>query len=221
MVDAWVPLETNPEVINNYMRKFGIEPKIQCVDLLGFDTECLSMVPGKPFALLFVFPMSKTQEQMKTPCPSETLKIYFMKQTINNACGAVALIHALANSHDKINFGNGIFSKFYEKTKSLSPDERAKALQNDPEMGQVHKSCAEAGDTRPPAAGDEVDFHFICLANIGNHAYELDGRRDGPIDHGKVESENFFGKALSICEQYAKQAPDTITFTGLVLTKVD
>lgn len=28
-----------------------------------------------------------------------------MKQTINNACGTIGLIHAIANNRDKMNFG--------------------------------------------------------------------------------------------------------------------
>lgn len=32
-----------------------------------------------------------------------------MKQTINNACGTIGLIHAIANNRDKMNFGK-IFS---------------------------------------------------------------------------------------------------------------
>ncbi len=31
-------------------------------------------------------------------------KSYFIKQTIRNACGTIALVHALANNKDKIEF---------------------------------------------------------------------------------------------------------------------
>lgn len=32
-------------------------------------------------------------------------KVYFMKQTIGNACGTIGLIHAVANNQDKLKFG--------------------------------------------------------------------------------------------------------------------
>ena len=34
--------------------------------------------------------------------------MYFMKQTIGNACGTVAIIHSIANNTDVLEFGKAI-----------------------------------------------------------------------------------------------------------------
>lgn len=32
--------------------------------------------------------------------------VYFMKQTIGNACGTIAMLHAICNNQDRLEFGN-------------------------------------------------------------------------------------------------------------------
>ena len=50
-----------------------------------------------------VFFQAKGQE-IGNVDPSFPSSVYFMRQTIGNACGTVALVHALANNEDKISF---------------------------------------------------------------------------------------------------------------------
>ena len=52
-----------------------------------------------------------------------------MHQTIGNACGTVAMIHAVANS--QVQLDDGFLKTFLEATKDLSPAERAKFLETD------------------------------------------------------------------------------------------
>jgi hypothetical protein len=44
--------------------------------------------------------------------PAYPPTMYFMRQTIGNACGTVALIHALANNEDRIDFA-GLYCVFF------------------------------------------------------------------------------------------------------------
>ena len=44
--------------------------------------------------------------------------IYYMKQTISNACGTVAMIHSVANCQDVVDLENGILKDFLENTKA-------------------------------------------------------------------------------------------------------
>ena len=52
-----------------------------------------------------------------------------MHQTIGNACGTVAMIHAVANT--QVQLDDGFLKTFLEATKDLSPAERAKFLETD------------------------------------------------------------------------------------------
>ena len=46
--------------------------------------------------------------------------MYFMKQTIGNACGTVAMIHSIANNTDVLQFGKIIIRVVYRLRKQMS-----------------------------------------------------------------------------------------------------
>lgn len=54
-----------------------------------------------------------------------------MKQTIGNACGTVALIHAFGNNSEKIQIDNGYLKEFLQTTAKMNAMERANYLEND------------------------------------------------------------------------------------------
>ncbi len=57
-----------------------------------------------------------------------------MKQTetLDNACGIIAAIHAILNNLSDINIGEGsILHKFYTQSQKKSPAEKATILEND------------------------------------------------------------------------------------------
>ncbi|EEC18223.1 ubiquitin carboxyl-terminal hydrolase isozyme L3, putative [Ixodes scapularis] len=85
-------------------------PEWSFVDVFGLEPELLSMVPTPVAAVLLLFPYNQSyvdyvEEKSKEIEESGQVvsdRVYFMKQTIMNACGAVALIHSLANCRDLI-----------------------------------------------------------------------------------------------------------------------
>ncbi|KAH6935193.1 hypothetical protein HPB50_004505 [Hyalomma asiaticum] len=95
----------------SFAHKLGLPADWSFVDVLGLDNEFLAMVPQPVAALLFLFPITdkytnfveQKGQQIATSGQVVSDKVYFMKQTIKNACGAMALLHALANSSDQIN----------------------------------------------------------------------------------------------------------------------
>ena len=54
-----------------------------------------------------------------------------MKQTIGNACGTVALIHAFGNNSEKVQLDNGYLKEFLKITAKMDAMERANYLEND------------------------------------------------------------------------------------------
>ncbi|KAF3825754.1 hypothetical protein GH733_006581, partial [Mirounga leonina] len=122
-----------------FLKQLGLHPNWQFVDVYGMDPELLSMVPRPVCAVLLLFPITEKyevfrteeEEKIKSQGQDVTSSVYFMKQTISNACGTIGLIHAIANNKDKMHFESGsTLKKFLEESVSMSPEERARYLEN-------------------------------------------------------------------------------------------
>lgn len=59
-----------------------------------------------------------------------------MKQTVGNACGTIALLHAIFNNMDHLKIREDSFlARFYFLSTTMTPEERAELLEN-PQEGQ-------------------------------------------------------------------------------------
>lgn len=101
----FIPLESNPEVFTELVHKLGVSRTLCFQDVLSLDdSELLAMVPRPVYALVLIFP---TTEAYQNRIRDEELileayggaegDVVFFKQTINNACGLYALLHAVCN----------------------------------------------------------------------------------------------------------------------------
>lgn len=69
----------------------------------------------------------------------------------------------------------------------MDPSARAQLLETSPSIAQAHASAASGGDTAAPPAEANVDLHFVAfIKSAENHLWELDGRRKGPLNRGKL-----------------------------------
>ncbi|WAQ99429.1 UCHL-like protein, partial [Mya arenaria] len=147
----WVPLESNPDVLNKYIHNLGVPKDWEFVDVYGLDAELLMMVPRPVIAVMLLYPITEQSESAENKLGEEKQNVggvYYMKQTVGNACGTVAVIHALANNQNSINFeDNKHFNKFLEDTLGKEPNEIANILENDSAMGAAHDDTAQEGQT--------------------------------------------------------------------------
>ncbi|XP_070434581.1 ubiquitin carboxyl-terminal hydrolase isozyme L3 isoform X8 [Equus przewalskii] len=139
-----------------FLKQLGLHPNWQFVDVYGMDPELLSMVPRPVCAVLLLFPITEKyevfrteeEEKIKSQGQDVTSSVYFMKQTISNACGTIGLIHAIANNKDKMHFESGsTLKKFLEESVSMSPEERARYLENYDAIRVTHETSAHEGQT--------------------------------------------------------------------------
>ena len=104
MSKQWYALESNPIVLNNYLEKLGLDISIYCInDVLSTEEWAIEMVIKPIIAIIFLYPVKNyTDEYMKNE--NEKINqsgqiisenIFYMKQTIGNACGTIALLHAI------------------------------------------------------------------------------------------------------------------------------
>ena len=72
----------------------------------------------------------------------------------------------------------------------LPPPDRAKLLERSPDLASAHASAAAEGNTAAPSADDRVDLHFVAFIKTAeNNLWELDGRRKGPLNRGKIPAD--------------------------------
>ncbi|OCT92654.1 ubiquitin carboxyl-terminal hydrolase isozyme L3 [Xenopus laevis] len=224
----WLPLEANPDVINQFLKQLGVGTSWQFVDVYGLDPELLGMVPRPVCAVLLLFPVTekyesfRTEEEEKIKSHGQELdsSIYFMKQTIRNACGTIGLIHAVANNREKLNFEcDSALKKFLEESLSLNPEERARFLEKDESIRVTHESSAQEGQSEAPNIDVKVDLHFVAFVHIKGHLYELDGCKPFPVNHGQTNEEKLFEDAIEVCKKFMLRDPDELRFTVVAFSK--
>ncbi|XP_057315442.1 ubiquitin carboxyl-terminal hydrolase isozyme L3-like [Hydractinia symbiolongicarpus] len=222
----WLPLESNPDVMNAYMNKLGVDTnQWKYFDVYGTDPELLMMVPQPVCSLLLLFPITENYEKfcreqeknMKKEDKNISKDVYFTKQTVGNACGTVGIIHSIANNLDVITLKNGCLKSFIEKSKLVSPIEKAKLLESDEGIAQCHGDSALEGQTKAPSADEKVNLHFIALVHKDGKLYELDGRRDFPVSHGPTNAASFFQDAAVVCKKFMERDPTLLQFNMIAL----
>ena len=139
MALRWLALESSPEVLTKYIHELGVDEAWSLVDVFGTDDELLAMVPQPVGALLLVYPVRGKEESAGDDNPN----VFFMKQTIENACGTVGLIHALGNSKATFREGSAL-DKFMKEAKGKSPEEIARLLENNKEICEVSLDSSNA-----------------------------------------------------------------------------
>ncbi|OMO59562.1 Peptidase C12, ubiquitin carboxyl-terminal hydrolase 1 [Corchorus capsularis] len=218
----WLPLEANPEVMNQFLWGLGLPvDEAECCDVYGLDDELLAMVPQPVLAVLFLFPITSQTEEERRQQENEkrdiSSKVYFLKQTVGNACGTIGLLHAVGNVTSEIKLQEDSFlDRFYKSTASMDPLERAVFLEKDREMEVAHSVAATAGETE---ASDNVDTHFICFACVDGQLYELDGRKSGPISHGASSPSSLLQDAAKVIKGMIEKNPNSLNFNVIALTK--
>ncbi|XP_042326281.1 ubiquitin carboxyl-terminal hydrolase isozyme L1 [Sceloporus undulatus] len=221
---AWQAMEINPEMLNKVLSRLGVAPGWRFVDVLGFEEDSLNAVPSPACALLLLFPLTAQHENFRKKQTEElkgqevSSKVYFLKQTASNSCGTIGLIHAVANNQDKILFDEGsALKEFLNATADLSPDERAKRLENHKAIQDAHNAVAQEGQCR--VEDDKVNFHFILFASVDGQLYELDGRMPFPINHGASSSDTLLKASAKVCRQFTEREQGEVRFSAVALCK--
>ncbi|XP_011872337.1 PREDICTED: ubiquitin carboxyl-terminal hydrolase isozyme L3 [Vollenhovia emeryi] len=220
---AWVPLESNPEVMTKFLHKLGVPKKWSVLDVYGLESVLLAIVPRPVLAVILLYPLPKggktewdkaEDKDSKNDAPDS---LYYMKQCISNACGTIALLHSVANNLDAIQLEDGILKKFLDDTKELSHAERGKFLENSQDIIDTHMVSAQEGQTEAPAEDMEVYHHFVAFVHKDGSLYELDGRKSAPINHGSTTPDALLDDAARVCKEYMERDPNEVRFTVVAL----
>lgn len=121
------------------------------------------------------------------------------------------------NNLNDIEVKDGPLKSFYEKAKSLTPEERGKLLEQDQDLISIHQSLAREGQTEAPAEDEKVLFHYAALTNVGGELFELDGRKNFPILHGKTTEDSFLTDAAAVCKKFMERDQKELRFTIMAI----
>ncbi|CAF0902421.1 unnamed protein product [Adineta steineri] len=231
----WMPLEGNPEVLNKYIKNLGVKnDDYEFAEIIGFDEELLAFIPQPVIAVLLIFPITDAHEDRRqkefeeaahTP-PDYSQAIYFLKQTIGNACGSIAVIHSIANNLEKFQLdSHKPLAQFLETTKLMTPEQRAEHLKHAMDMATANDTIAEEGESEVIDREEHVNLHFVCFVNVNNELYELDGRHPHPIKH-KAKGEqgqtlDLLRSTKDIIMKLIDNAGGDIRFSMMALTKIE
>ncbi|KAG8556320.1 hypothetical protein GDO81_018026 [Engystomops pustulosus] len=155
--------------------------------------------------LIFLFKWQPGEEPSGSVVQDSRLDtIFFAKQVINNACATQAIVSILLNStHPDVLLGETL-SEFKEFTHSFDAAMKGLALSNSEVIRQVHNSFARQQmfefDAKSSTKDDDA-FHFVSYVPLNGRLYELDGLRDGPIDLGSCNQDDWISVVRPVIEK--------------------
>lgn len=226
-----MPLEANPISFNNLAQKLGLDTSQFCIhDVLGFDDELLALIPRPVKAAILLYPSPKrfddpeaiaAEEEVKKRWPfndSASLKeVVYIRQTLSNHCGTMALLHSLANT-PSLPLEPGPIKTLFEQCKGRTPSENAKLLE-ETNIVQLHRSAADLGQSWLDDP-DDIESHYLAFTDYNGQLLELDGwARTGPVSHGPiaVRGDGDFLKSVIAVTKDMMSKSGSIRYTLLVI----
>jgi ubiquitin carboxyl-terminal hydrolase L3 len=202
----------------------GLDSQWGFSDCLGINEEALYFVSQPCFALLFLFPLTQIKaerrnEEDRIEKEGQILseKLFFVKQHVSNACGTIAVIHAIANNLAELKIETGPIYDFVKRTINNNPEERGHLLGKDEAITRSHQVTSKMGATNPKDF-IKSDFHFICFTMVDSHLYELDGSRKFPINHGPTTRQQMIKDAARVIKtNFVDKTPGELFFSLLTL----
>ncbi|KAH3920638.1 hypothetical protein HBI56_219460 [Parastagonospora nodorum] len=229
----FIPLESNPELFTELIHKLGLSKSLEFQDVLSLDDpDLLAFLPRPAYALILVFPTTELYEKRVRDEDSILQMIdgdlpdgdvLFFKQTINNACGLYAILHAVCNGEVRDRMApDSIIATIKRIAETLNTEECALALEADSALEKAYAQVARIGDTEAPAnAQDEVEYHYICFvkSHENGHVYQLDGDRQQPVDLGAmaVDEDVLSDKCLDVIRSMIASEEGNMNFSLMAL----
>lgn len=181
--------------------ELGLSQSLQFHEVYSLtEPALLEFLPRPAHALLLVYPVTDTYEKFRAQEDSSRPDytgsgsgepVVWFKQTIRNACGLIGLLHAITNgeAREQIQAGSDL-EKLLREALPLDPVKRADLLYQSSSLEAAHATAAAGGDSTAPDANAAIDLHFVAfIKDKQNNLWELDGRRKGPLNRGRLGAE--------------------------------
>lgn len=121
----------------------------------------------------------------------------------------MAILHTAANNESHI-LPDSEFAGLLATLKRQDTAGRIATIESSPLIDASHQSVCTAGQSAVIPADEHVELHFVAFVKSerDGHLYELDGGRNGPVDHGPLlaEEDVLSESALDIVQQFIARA---------------
>ncbi|KAJ6591268.1 ubiquitin C-terminal hydrolase L3 [Mycena vulgaris] len=208
----FIPLESDPAIFTGLIHALGVRG-LEFQDVYSLESADLVpggslALPGPVYALILVFPTTETYEAglaaAKRRARAEGTHyngrgsgepVIWFEQTIHNACGLYAILHAVSNLGEGFIDPGSLLGNLLGSCIDLDPTGRASALEASDAIAEAHRQAATQGATPVPNAEDEVYFHYVCFVKspLNGHLYEMDGDQNDPLDRLEEDSDLLSG----------------------------
>jgi ubiquitin carboxyl-terminal hydrolase L3 len=227
----WVPLESNPEMLNQFAHGVGLPSEFNFVDVYGVDEGLLMMVPRPCLAVTLLFDCSsepirsyKAEQDKHIKEAGQTISkdIFYMDQFVGNACGTIATMHAIGNNLAFLNLPEDCpLNSFFTSVTGMEPDKIGLALADASDIHGQSEASASGGQTAAPEATAKTDCHFICFVAAEGEVYELDGNKSFPINHGAIPEggDLLSAAAATIKTKFMDTDPTSMSFNMMALVQ--
>lgn len=191
----WPPLESNPDIMTEYMHKIGVAAESEVIgEVYGFDEDLLAFVPQPIHGIIVAFErLKKAADKAKGSAEHEALVNFYMDQsgTLDNACGVIAVLHAVLNNQDAIPIvPDSVLDKFWKENATATPAARCTSLEQNNGFREIHTSFAAQGQSATITAAkdqDKVKHHYVAFVVKHGKLVELDGTKQGPVVIGDCD----------------------------------
>ncbi|KAF7715840.1 Ubiquitin carboxyl-terminal hydrolase [Penicillium ucsense] len=194
---TFIPLENNPDVLKTLCNNLRVAPGLQFIDIVSLSPDDLRQYSTTPCRALIVLAetaiFSHARPTKGLPIPEyqgsgPEEPVLWMKQTINHACGLMALLHVLFNVHDSRYVVPGTpLEELRQQAVALGPDARARLLYESAFLEKAHMDAASRGSSRVPSPREDNQHHFMAFVQKDSRVWELNGGLPGPFLRGTIE----------------------------------
>ena len=153
-----------------------------------------------------------------------TQRISVFAGIVANLQNPIAILHAIANTPKHIQASevtqSSWIQKFLQKCpRNMSSIEKATILEADNTIESYHEAATSdsSNQTNRPDMDENIDMHFATFVCVNGILYELDGRLDGPVCHGRTSQLSFLNDSCAVVREWMNADRDELRFTMLAL----